>query len=374
MSFDFEPLNTEPKGKVEIGHGGRYKLPHPITGKETLFTRVSTIAHTVPDTFHLDNWEKRMVAKGMAIWPDLVAAAKGLDFNKDKARLQAIATAAKEIAGIKEGTGTFRANLGSVLHACTDVMEQGRLTPEAIEEEIGYVVQDYKKSLIEKGLDKYGLFLDALVDAMHKAVLKKMTKDAVVADLQAYTAELARNHIELDSRFTERVLLNMEYQIVGRVDRVGTSRFWPQPRICDLKTGGVEYDHTAFLMQTALYGNADYMWNEFTAEWEPFPKVDRSVAQIIHLPVGERSCKIYNSPIADGWAYVRLAMYVREARRRGKDALTPYVDDYTWRVRISEATSVEDLSAIWREATGKKEWTTELMEMGRQKREELNGQ
>lgn len=370
---DFEPLNTEPKGKVQMGHGGRYKLPHPVTGKETLFTRVSTIAHTVPDTFHLDLWEKRMVAKGMAIWPDLVTAGRKLHVTKDKARLNALATAAKEIACLHEASGTFKANLGSVLHACAERMERGQLSLGAVEIEIQEIVKGYRTDLIQKGLDKYGLFLDTLVGGMQIALSKKLTDNAVAEDLDAYARELSFNHITFLPEYTERVLINMEYGIVGRVDRVGMSRFWPKPRICDLKTGGVEYDHTAFIMQTALYANADYMWNEDTAEWEEFPEVDRTVAQIIHLPVGEKSCEIHNSPIDVGWTCVRLAMHVREARKRGKDALTPYVDDYYWRVRISEATSAQDLSAIWREATTKKEWTNELMEMGKKKREELNG-
>src|SRR5574338_583746 len=57
---------------------GRYLIPHPDTGKETAWTRATTFAKTVSDTFGLTKWELRMVSLGLAKRPDLLAQVAGV--------------------------------------------------------------------------------------------------------------------------------------------------------------------------------------------------------------------------------------------------------------------------------------------------------
>jgi hypothetical protein len=55
---------------------GRYKLVDPATGEVRPYTRATTFAKSISDTFTLSLWSQRMVAKGLAMRPDLVGAAR----------------------------------------------------------------------------------------------------------------------------------------------------------------------------------------------------------------------------------------------------------------------------------------------------------
>jgi hypothetical protein len=82
---------------------GRYLLPDPQTGKEQAWTRVSTVARTLADEYGLTQWKLRMAAKGIALRPDLIAAAAAADVDADKKRLDEIAESAMERAGAGAG-------------------------------------------------------------------------------------------------------------------------------------------------------------------------------------------------------------------------------------------------------------------------------
>lgn len=320
MSGDvFETPDNGHAGKVKIGHAGRYVLPDPYTGKEKHWTRVSTIAKVLQDSYHLDNWKLRMVAKGMGIRHDLVMLAANLDVKEDRDELQEIASKAHEAAG-----GNVGANLGTALH--------------------GYVER-----------------MDAGEDLSRERMAPETRRS-----LDLYHETMTRNGLVTDPRFMERVVLNSEYGIVGRLDRILTCpRFWSLPKIGDLKTqqtmdfGGLE-----IAIQLSLYAHADWMWNEETGVWEPFPEMDTETAIVMHLPAKEKSCEIWDVDIATGWQCVRLAMNVRKARKIGKRLMTPHRDDFQWRIKILDATSVDDLSAIWRDAQSSGEWSKSLERFG----------
>lgn len=314
------------EGKVKIGHAGRYVLPDPITGKEKHWTRVSTIANVLRESFHLDKWQLRMVAKGMGIRPDLVALAANLDVKEDRDALQDIADKAHEAAG-----GNIGANMGTALHAYAERVDRGEdLSKEGMHGNTRKALDRYRKTIAEYGL-------------------------------------------EIDPNLMERVVLNYEYGIVGRLDRiVNDPLLWNLPRIGDLKTGStMDFGGLEIAMQLALYANADYMWNEETGEWEDFPKIDREMAIVMHLPSKGEICEIYDVGIDDGWKCVRLAMNVRKARKIGKGLLTPRPNDREWRVRIKSAQTRADLSAIWTEAQAEGKWSKSLQEYGLERLNEI---
>src|SRR5579885_594723 len=101
-----------PARKLEpnVNRYGQYLLPDPSTGTETAYQRVTTFAKLMGDTYALDMWNRRMVAKGLTLRPDLYAqvAAATLD---EKALLNTICEQAGEAAGTSEGR-----NKGSALH------------------------------------------------------------------------------------------------------------------------------------------------------------------------------------------------------------------------------------------------------------------
>src|SRR5688572_7322216 len=82
----------------------RYKLLNPETNKPETWTRVTTFAKTLADTSALSAWELRMVVKGLAMNPSVLAGdVRNWDVSEHKGALQKIATQAKEVAGSKEG-------------------------------------------------------------------------------------------------------------------------------------------------------------------------------------------------------------------------------------------------------------------------------
>lgn len=314
------------EGKVRIGHGRRYILPDPITGKEKHWTRVSTIAKTLQDSYHLEQWKLRMVAKGMGIRPDLVALAANLDVTEDKDDLQDVASKAHEAAG-----GNIGSNMGTALHAFVERVDAG------------------------EDLSRVGM------------------ASKTRAALDRYRETMREYGLETDPKLMERVVLNYEYGIVGRLDRILMDRlFWKLPRIGDLKTqktmdfGGLE-----IAIQLALYAHADYIWNEETGEWEEFPEMDREIAHVMHLPSNGNVCEIFSVDIDKGWQGVRLAMNVRKARKLGKGLILPTKNDRPWRVRILKAKSRDDLSEIWRDAQAVGEWSKDLQEYGIQRMTEI---
>ena len=57
--------DTPTRPQPERDRYGRYKIPHPTTGKDMSWTRATTMASSVADTFGLTNWKTRMVAYGL---------------------------------------------------------------------------------------------------------------------------------------------------------------------------------------------------------------------------------------------------------------------------------------------------------------------
>lgn len=319
------------KGAVKIGHGRRYVLPDPITGEERLWTRVSTVAKTLADTYHLDRWNERMITKGLGLRPDLALLAANLDVTDDKDELQGIVTKAKDAAGSAVG-----ANLGTALHGLCERLDGG---------------EDLSKVRVRPG---------------------------VRGALDLYQETITENGIVIDASMMERVVLNYEYGIVGRIDRlISRPRIWDLPRIGDLKTGStLDFGGLDIGIQLALYANADYLWDEENGSWHPFPEIDKESATVIHLPAvsaleGKPECNIFKVDVAKAWEYVRLAMTVREARKQGKSLLIPEQLDFRWRDRIMDAKSSAELSAVWKDATLEGEWSKSLEQFGLRRMEEI---
>ncbi len=115
--FDSAPA-AKPEPKRD--RWGRYMLPHPDTGKRQAWTRATTMAKSISDTFALNMWSQRMTAKGLALRPDLVALAGTLDVKADKDRLNSLVDQAKDAAGQK-----VAANLGTAVHSYTEHVDGG---------------------------------------------------------------------------------------------------------------------------------------------------------------------------------------------------------------------------------------------------------
>jgi hypothetical protein len=324
---------TPAPGKVRFS-SGRYRLPDPDTGKETLFTRVSTIAKMLEDTYHLDQWKDRMLAKGLAMRNDLVMLA-GATPLEDKRTFGDLVRSARDTAGGSEG-----ANHGTAFHSLTELVDRGQPTPQGTHPDNVKRLALYKRSL-----EDYRL-----------AVLPN---------------------------WMERVVLNREHRIVGRTDRALIARDmsllgYPSTGygtvIGDVKSQkSMDFGCMAIAMQLAIYAHADLVFNEETGQWEePDIQLNRDVAVVMHVPSDRVAADIHVIDIARGWELVQIAMNIRAARKEKLNRiLVTSSGNSNWEQAIMNATTKQQLSQIWEDATAVGEWTDQLLEVGKARQAEI---
>ena len=259
------PATADTRPEPKRDRWGRYLITHPDTGKEVAWTRTTTFAKTLADTFGLTQWELRMATLGLAKRADLLAQASTVldpDDPDAKKLLNDIARQAKEAAG-----SSVRATLGTALHTMTEHIDAGR---------------DFE------------------------------VPDAHRADLDAYLAATAS--LVIDPEHIERIVTVPDYMVAGTLDRlvVHDGRLM----VADLKTGRSLAGMGEYAIQLALYANADTMWDPATGTHEPMPDVDKERALIIWLPAGEARCELHEVDIAAGWAMAATCETVRAWRKR----------------------------------------------------------
>jgi hypothetical protein len=269
-------------GKVIERDGfGRYLLPHPDTGKRTAFTRVTTFARSLRDTYALTRWQLRKCGRGLSQRGDLIARIAS-EYDDDLI----------------------------VDKACDDAMEHAGSTAAAT----------------------YGTAMHRFTE-QHDRDEDVRIPELLRGDLDAYARTI--EDAGLIVRMVEQVVFVPDYTIAGTLDRVVLT---PGGRalILDVKTGDVSYAWVEIAVQLACYARASHTWNIDRGCWEPMPPVDQRWAVVAHLPVGEHRCDLWSVDIAAGWELAALCAQVRDARNR-RDVAIPYQD--------AEAELAESLAA-----------------------------
>jgi hypothetical protein len=318
--------------KREFDHLNRYLLPHPETGVEQAWTRVSTVARTVADEYGLNAWKQRMVAKGIALRPDLAAGAAAADPDEDKSTLDNIAKQAMDAAESRRG-----ANLGTAQHSFTQRLDRGER-------------------------------LDQLCAPAPLA-------SDLVAYLDVYKA--ARLRVE----HVERIVCLPEMNVAGKFDRIvrqppGDAKAAPLS-VLDLKTGkDLSYSWLEIAIQQALYSHGAYMWDAARECWEPMPAVDQHRALVLHLPVGKARGQLYAVNLIEGWRLAQLAMEVRKARSGARSLAWLVEPDDPATValhHVSRAASREELAALWERLYPRGLWTDVVNDAAMARQKELEG-
>lgn len=302
---------------------GRYLLPDPETGKQRAWTRATTLASSIADTYGLTKWQMRMVAKGLGMRTDLLALAAAAHVD-DKQTLDRVAEDAKEAAGSSAG-----ANSGTALHAFTEAFDRGE-TPS-----------------VPPPWD---------------------------ADVTAYRETLAAHGVQTHPEWVERITVCPQYGVAGTFDRIVTLAGGRRV-IGDVKTGkDLSYAWPEIAIQLALYANATHVWN--VDHWDPMPVLDPNEAVVFWLPVGKAECQLFTVDTAAGWEMTAIAYQVRQWRAR-RDLATIWpatkaqarkaVDDKLSRMSdqslkrlVANASTVEDLVRLWTNADAAGTWTPEL--------------
>lgn len=267
ITIDVYSVGAPTRPAPERDRWGRYRIPHPVTAKMQSWTRATTFASSIADTFGLSRWQTRMACYGLAHRPDLHAeAASVTDPDAGRATLDRIAEAAKEHAG----TST-RARLGTALHAFAEQVDAGG--------DLAAIPEQWRP------------------------------------DIAAYRAAMDAAAVTIDPAHIERVVVIPQYQVAGTFDRlvmVDGRRY-----VADLKTGkDLSYSWTEIAIQLALYAHATHIFDPGTGELSPMPDVDLDRALVMHLPVGTATCTLHWVDIAAGWEAADLCAEVRTWRKR----------------------------------------------------------
>lgn len=252
--------------KINRDRFGRYLLPHPDTGKEQAWTRVTTLADTLEDKYNVQQWEIRCVIKGMALRPDLAALAANLDVTDDKDEMNRMGRTAKETGG-----GSSGANLGTALHKMTEKVDAGE---------------------------------------------RVIIPPAMAGEIQAYRNTLATEGVRVDPAYLERVVCVPELGVVGTLDKLLVPVAGGPYQVADLKSQkSMEFGGLKIAVQQAVYAHAYAIWNPVTQAWENPPVLDQVLATIIWLPVGRSLCELYDVDLVWGWTMAKKSLQVRSDRK-----------------------------------------------------------
>jgi hypothetical protein len=301
---------------------GRYLLPHPETGKETAFTRVTTLARTLADEYGLTQWMKRNVAKGLALRPDLIAGAAAADPDEDKGTLNSIVEQAEQAAGSKKG-----ANFGTAFHNAAQRLDRG-------------------ESLMSIALPP-----------------------PLDADVAAYAQTLRAAGIKVLPEYMERIVwvpirdIAPGFEVVGTLDRIyhqptGVTKSKPLT-VGDLKSAkDLSYSWLEIAIQQACYSHAKFMWDKVNNCWTPMPEVDQHRALVTHCPIGKAQTQIYGVDLIKGWAFAQLAVQVRHARKEKLGWLVQPQDQGAIALHlVSHAASQQELAQLWDRFHPAGQWT-----------------
>lgn len=284
---------------------GRYLLPHPQTGQVQPWTRATTVASSIADTFTLSQWSQRMAVKGLTMRPDLYALACGFDVAADRDDMNSVCEQAKSAAGDK-----VAANLGTAMHNFTAAVDRGdkvNIPPNMLAD-----VNAYSEALRATGLE---LVLDMIEQRI------ALTRAAAGEDIAGTFDRVYRVVRDIDIKMADGTPVHLA---------AGTYV------IGDLKTGrDLSYGWGEIAIQETIYAhgiNQNGTWNVAKKEWNtlplgyddghdgPMPRmVSEKVGIVVHLPIqkkpGAPACEVYAVDLEQGWNAIQLCVAVRQWRK-----------------------------------------------------------
>lgn len=299
---------------------GRYKLLHPDTGKKVKWTRATTFAKSVQDTFALSMWSQRMTLKGAAMRQDITAAVLTLDVKADKDRVNALVEDAKKAAGDK-----VAANKGTAVHAFTEdrdkLLAGEDVDVRPVPEEFVPTVEAYEEILRAFGLEP-------------------------VPGLIEFTTAVKQYEVAGTSDRVYRVTRDITVQLNKRTVTLYAGEYV----IGDVKTGAdLSYGWQEIAIQLALYAqgiNTSGVWDWGTGRWgkpvlpdnpDVLLKVRTDVGLVPHLPVdrattGAPLATLYAVDLDAGWSAAVLCASVRTWRKERALATPLEIADVTGEV------------------------------------------
>lgn len=253
---------------------GQPLIVPPEGGKPVAYTRASTMAKVLDDTYQLSLWRQRKTLEGVIKRPDLLTRTAGIIASGDpdtdravKTDLNQIGEQAMEAAGSSKGSSA-----GTGFHLLTEALDRG--------EKIPWVSADDK----------------ARLSAYHDATLG------------------------LEAVDMETFVVCDELRTAGSFDRL-----WrlPDGRVVvgDLKTGKSEADYPlATTIQMAIYANGErYEPSQGLRSplVGPLAELDKTIGLLVHMPPSG-GCKVIPLDLVKGWEAAKVAAHVKNTIRAWK--------------------------------------------------------
>lgn len=317
----------------------RYRLPDPVTGDTRSFTRATTVAKVLDDTFMLNQWRTRKVLTGLSA----------------RTHLQA------DLAQIMD----------TVASGTVDAAWE-RKALNGLADECGKVANTDQASEFGTAVHDWAAWVDMGLLSVHQ--IPEIFRPYVLENLRLQ----ARHQLLPVPKYTERIVMNSTLRMAGTIDRI-----YVDPRrqhhadgmvLGDVKTSKTMlFSALAFCIQLAFYHSCDLMLSEDGTTWEPMPLMWPDVAYIMHLPsdaVEPASVQPINLEL--GRQALDLAVAVRDMRRRADkeakvsaDTLAPVPDFERWfaaRLALQTSPTPASVAGVWEE--NQDIWTDALTEIG----------
>jgi hypothetical protein len=242
------------------------------------YTRVTTYADAITDTYNLMQWKLRRLALGLGQRHDYVRLASALtDRDDDRDALDELVGKALEAAGPN------RADEGTALHALTERIDRG--------EDLGNPPPE-----LERDLAAYAALTERALRFVHREarVVCDELETAGTPDGIAYVAEQCPAGCGPD------VL-----------------------HVVDTKTGSIRYP-SKMATQLAIYAHSS-LYDPVTGERTPLGNVCLKWGAIVHLPVEQGRVSPFWLDLEHGWAGALLCGPVRRWNAaRADDVCVPF--------------------------------------------------
>jgi len=348
----------------------QYQLPHPDTGRPTAFTRATTVAKILDDTYNLDLWVQRRLIRSVL---DGVRIQMGHLSEENTTEHRArIDTAMRELWDADPDTQTFNAvadtvnnlqggqdaaEFGTAVHAWLEALDLGTIRPCEVPDIFAVHADAYRTLLLRHALLPEPAYVERIV----------------LCDDNDFVVPTGST---IDGIPESRVLSSGE-TVVGTLDRLFRVITTGELHLGDVKTSkadSLSYKVLEFCIQLAVYRYARRMLSLDGSGWEPMPVLSGQTAYLMHIPSDDplrSACITVNT--AFGAEAMRIAIYVRDLRRRAKrEGLTgtipmPSPQALQWaaaRHAIQDISAPADLAVIWEQYS--EVWTEELTALGLQ--------
>lgn len=341
-----------PRATVTYDGYGRYKLPSPSTGRPTGFSRATTIAGTLEETYNLNRWKRRQAVKAIFTALALAEQAPG-DVTDDLFDVAGGKTLTDVLNDVREALDKQD---DRALDAAIDLLDN--MTGGRDAAELGEAVHAWLEAV------DCGTVLPSQVPEMFQPYVR------------AYRDVLRRHGLVAVPEYVERIVLNDqgEETVVGTIDRIYRIVTTGALTLGDVKTSKtLEYGWLPYAVQFAVYGYATKMFAADGSGWEPMPELDLSACYCLHVPSDqpERAACITFDLFWGGTTMIaslearrlrkaaaKAVPFVHEIPVPSKEALR-YVEARDALMDIADA---DQLGVIWE--TYEDVWTGDLTELG----------